>query len=530
MPADFWRAGAAGLPLIFLLATLLWLRWSGTRAGLWALGLTVALALAVFGLPLRAVGVALARAVVLSLDVLFIIWAALLLYQFVELTGAIRGIRDAIAELTEDHILQLLIIGMAFTSFLQGIQGFGVPVAVTAPLLLGLGFRPLEAAAVPLVGHSWAVGTGTLASAFQALRAVTGLPAHPMAIWIGVLLGLAAIISGFAVVHIHAGWRPMRRTFGAIVAMSGTMAGLHLLVIALGNWTIAVLVASMVALALGIQLARLTRRLGPGWLGLLPQWPPPEGRREPPRQRPADVSTMSFHLAFLPYYLLVIIAGAATFILPVARLLHAVQFTISAPQTITALGWRTAAAQSTFPVLAHPGALILYAAGLTALAFSRLGHRPSWPQVWQGTVQQALPTTITILALVAVAMVMVYSGMTYRLASSAAGVAGRAFPLLSPFIGLVGTVITGSHTNSNVLFGALQRDAASLLRMDPVLMAALQSAGGALGSMVAPAKVVLATATTGLAGQEGRVMRLTGRYVLVITGLLGFIGLVWTLR
>ncbi|HET6946376.1 MAG TPA: L-lactate permease, partial [bacterium] len=98
-----------------------------------------------------------------------------------------------------------------------------------------------------------------------------------------------------------------------------------------------------------------------------------------------------------------------------------------------------------------------------------------------------------------------------------------------PFIGLLGTVITGSNTNSNVLFGALQRDAAGLLRLDPVLMAALQSAGGALGSMVAPAKVVLATATTGLAGQEGQVMRVTGRYVLVLTAVLGLIGLIWTL-
>lgn len=451
MPGDLWRIGAAGLPLVFLLATLLWLRWSGTRAGLWALALTVALALAVFGLPPSAVGVALWRAVLLSLDVLFIIWAALLLYQFVELTGAIRGIRDAIAELTEDHILQLLIIGMAFTSFLQGVQGFGVPVAVAAPLLLGLGFQPVEAAAVPLVGHAWAVTTGTLASSFQALRAVTGLPAPPMAIWIGVLLGIAALATGFAVVHIHAGWRPMRRAFGAIVAMGGTMAGVHLLVIALGNWTIATSVASMAALAIGIQLARLTRLRGPGWLGLLPEWPPPEGRREPPRERPVDISPMSFHLAFLPYYLLIAIVGVATFIPPVSRLLHAVQITFSSPETVTTLGWTTGPARAAFAVLAHPGALILYAAGLTALLFARLGYHPPWSQLWRLTAQQGGPTTITILALVGVAMVMGYSGMTYLLAAGAASLAGRIFPLLSPFIGLVGTVITGSNTNSNVL-------------------------------------------------------------------------------
>ncbi|MGH2362291.1 MAG: L-lactate permease, partial [bacterium] len=122
--------------------------------------------------------------------------------------------------------------------------------------------------------------------------------------------------------------------------------------------------------------------------------------------------------------------------------------------------------------------------------------------------------------------VMTYSGMTFLLAQGLTGTVGALFPFLSPFLGLLGTVITGSNTNSNVLFGALQRDAANLLRMDPVLMAALQTAGGALGSMVAPAKVVLATVTTGLAGQEGRVMRVTVPYALAMTFLLGFIGLV----
>lgn len=125
-------------------------------------------------------------------------------------------------------------------------------------------------------------------------------------------------------------------------------------------------------------------------------------------------------------------------------------------------------------------------------------------------------------------MLMVHSGMTFLLAAGLAR-AGRVFPLLSPFIGVLGAVITGSNTNSNVLFGALQRDAAVLLRQNPVLIAALQTVGASLGSMITPAKVVLATATTGLAGQEGAVMRVTGRYLLVMTASLGVLGLGWSL-
>jgi len=530
MPVHPWRAVLAGLPLLFLLLALLRWRWPGTRAGLAALASTALLALTVFRLDLVGLGVALGRAVVLSLDVLLIIWSALILYQFIELTGALRGIRDAVAALTEDHILQLLIIGVAFPSFLQGVQGFGVPVAVTAPLLLGLGFGPLEAAAVPLLGHSWAVTTGTLASALQALRAVTGLPARPMAIWIGILLGLAAILTCFAVVHLHAGWRPMRRAFGAILVMGIAMAGVHLLFIFAGNWTVAASVASMVALMMGIQLARIVRSRGHGLYGLLPQWPPPEGRREPPRAMRADISPMSFHLAFLPYYLLICVVAVATFVSPVSRAMQGVRLTLTTPGTVTGLGWVTPQASAALQVIAHPGALILYAAALTALVFARLGYRPARRALWRGTAEQGVPTTVMILALAGVAMVMVYSGMTYLLAAGAARLAGRLYPFISPFIGLLGTVVTGSNTTSNVLFGALQRDAARLLQMDPVLMAALQSAGGALGSMVTPAKVILATATTGLAGREGQVMRVTGRYVLVLTAVLGLIGWAWTLR
>ena len=205
MPVDLWRVIVAGLPLAALLIGLLGVGWRSTYVGPIALGLSVALASAVFATSADVIGIALWRAVALSLHVLYIIWAALLLYQVADSIGAIRSIGDAVAHLTEDHILQLLIIGFAFSSFLQGVAGFGVPVAVTAPLLIGLGFNPLEAAAVPLIGHAWAVTMGDMASSFQALRAVTDLPARELGVWIAVLLGLASIATGFAVAHVR--WR-----------------------------------------------------------------------------------------------------------------------------------------------------------------------------------------------------------------------------------------------------------------------------------------------------------------------------------
>lgn len=525
MAAEPWRVFAAGLPLALLLVGLLWLRWRGVAAGLAALGLAAALAITVFATPPDAVGVALWRAVALSLNVLYIIWAALLLYQFAEASGAIRSIGDAVAHLTEDHVLQLLIIGFAFSSFLQGVAGFGVPVAVTAPLLIGLGFAPLEAAAVPLVGHAWAVTMGDMASSFQALRAVTALPPRALGIWIAVLLGMAAVASGFAVAHVHAGPRPFRRAFGAILALGISMGGTQLLLAITQHWIIASFGAGMIGLVVGMGLARLARRRA-GYFGLLPEWPPPQGRREPRRAAPPAAPEMPFRIAFLPYYTLIAVVVLATLITPVNRFLEQTTVTFVFGVTQTGLGWTTEGETFDLAPFGHPGALLFYTTVISVLLFRLLGRRtPDWRAVRQGVLDQGVPTTVTILALVGVAMVMAYSGMTFLLARGMTLLVGPLFPVLSPFLGLLGTVITGSNTNSNVLFGALQRDAARLVGMDPVLMAALQTAGGALGSMVAPAKVVLATVTTGLAGQEGRVMRVTARYALAMTAALGLAGL-----
>jgi lactate permease len=235
---------------------------------------------------------------------------------------------------------------------------------------------------------------------------------------------------------------------------------------------------------------------------------------------------MGFHEAFLPYYTLVGVVGAATFVSPVRRALESVALAVHFPAVPTGLGWPGEGGTVHLAPFAHPGALLLYACGLTVLLYRVRGKEvPDWGRVGRRVLRQGLPTSVAILLLVAVATVMASGGMTFLLARGLVAVVGPAFPLVSPLVGLLGTVVTGSNTNSNVLFGALQRDAARLLGMDPVLMAALQTSGGSLGSMVAPAKVVLATATVGLTGHEGQVMRLTVRYALAMTLSLGAVGL-----
>ncbi|HBA92365.1 MAG TPA: L-lactate permease, partial [Anaerolineaceae bacterium] len=176
MQLTFFTWILAFLPVLTVLALMLGLRWGGSRAG--AVGWFTALIVAAvfFGAGPQLLTYAQVKAVLLSLDVLYIIWTALLLFHTAAEAGALTSIGRALTALTPDRMMQGLLLGWLFASFLQGMGGFGVPVAVAAPLLVSLGFSPIPAVVMALVGHGWAVNFGSLATSFQTLLAVTNLP------------------------------------------------------------------------------------------------------------------------------------------------------------------------------------------------------------------------------------------------------------------------------------------------------------------------------------------------------------------
>jgi len=523
-----WSWLAAVLPIGVVLLAMLWLRWGGDKAGLAGAASAALAAVLFFGANVFVLAVAAWKAAVLSFYVLYIIWTALVLYHIVDEAGAIRSIGMGVAALTKDHIMQLLILGFAFSSFLQGVAGFGVPVAVVAPLLVGLGFPAIQAAAVPLVGHAWSVTMGDLASSFQALLAVTGLPGATLAFWSSIFLGLACLLTGLSVAHLHAGFRPIRRCLGAILVLSLCMALVQFVLAITGYWILAGFTAGMLGLGVSLMGARLTASVRGSYLGLLPKWPAPWERRTPHREMATDLSqqTMGFHLAFSAYYGLIAIVGVATLVPAIHDGLQALYVTVTFPPTATGTGWVTHQSIQKLALLGHPGAFLLYASIVAWGIYSWTGslENSKWRPVLRRTVKQGVPTSLAVLFMVTMATIMSHSGMTYLLAKGMIAVAGSAYPLISPFIGLLGCFVTGSNTNSNVLFGSLQRDVAILMRVNPAVMAGLQTAGGSLGSMIAPAKVLVGCATAGLRGNEGEVMRLTIRYCLPMVLLLGLLG------
>jgi lactate permease len=409
--------------------------------------------------------------------------------------------------------MQLLLLAWAFSAFLQGVAGFGVPIAVVAPLLIGLGFPPVVAVAAVAIGHSWSVTFGDIASSFQALMAATGLPGPEIAPWASALLGVACFGCGIAAAWTFRGWQSVRQGWLAVLLMGVVMAVVQASLAVSGLWNLAGFCAGLAGLAVGAGVARLPRYQQ-------------AAREDDKLSGIADRSdpSMTLRLALAPYVLLILVVGAAELWPGLHGLLNQVKIRVQFPEVSTIYGWTTPAGTGrTISIFGHAGALLAYVSLVSFLLYRRTGHYTVdvVRRIAHRTVKSAVPSSIGIASMVGFAVAMDHAGMTYVLARGLSQVAGPYYPLVSPFIGLLGAFMTGSNTNSNVVFAPLQQQAAILLQISVPLILGAQTTGGSLGSMLAPAKVIVGCSTAGLAGQEGQVLKRTLGPGLLIAGIVG---------
>ena len=506
---SIWNWLLAFLPVLVVVVLMLVFRWGGSRAGGLGWFTAVIVAVLAFGSGFELLAYAQVKAVLLSLDVLFIIWTALLLFNIAREAGAIRMIGRALPAMTGDRTMQSLLIGWLMVSFLQGMGGFGVPVAVCAPLLVGLGYSPVQAVAMAAIGHGWAVSFGSLASAFQTLMAITGLPGEVLAPFTALLLGIACIPSGLLVALIGNGWKGLKRAVAPVLVIGLVMGAVQYLLATNGLWTLGATGGGIAGLIVGLLWMRLPAyRMKSDAVSL-----PPEAEEDKGK---------SLWLSLVAYGLLVVLAFSINLIEPVDAFLSQVRVTLNFPALTTSLGWETAAGPGrSINIFGHPGAILLYTCIISYLIYRRVGYiqKGALRDILGRVVKSGVNSSLGILAMVGLASVMLHSGMTYLLAQGLSeGISGTVYPAVAPFIGALGAFITGSNNNSNVLFSVLQMNAAQLLNLSIPLILGAQSAGGALGSVLAPAKVIVGCSTVGLAGQEGSVMRKLLGYGAVTIG------------
>jgi lactate permease len=495
------------IPIVLILVLMVGLRWGAARAG--GAGYLSALFLSVifFGAGPNLLAFAHIRSLFLSADVLLIIWGAFLLYRVADEAGAIRTIGLALPHLTADKGMQAIIIGWVFASFLQGVGGFGVPVAVIAPLMIGLGFNPMSAVVIPSLGHGWAVTFGSLGSSFQALIAATDLPGELLAPDSALFLGISAVFVGMVVVHCSGGWKDIYRLILPILVIGVVMGVFQYIFAVTGLWNLAAFGGSVAGLLVGFPLSRKFHGDQQGNRALIYK----------------DV------IIALSGYAILIITALAVQLNPDIRAALS-QFVIQAdlPEVRTELGYVTPAGTSrAIPLFAHPGAILAYSSITAFLIYwgAKLYQPGSVRRILSGTVRKVMSSSVSIASMVAMAVIMENAGMIEVLANGLAGVMGAAYPAVAPWIGALGSFMTGSNTNSNVVFGMLQLRTAELLGYAVPVILAGQTAGAGLASVMAPTKVVVGASTAGMAGREGEVMQKMIGYTFVLVVLISILTL-----
>ncbi|HPH98159.1 MAG TPA: L-lactate permease [Anaerolineaceae bacterium] len=493
----------AFLPILAVLVAILFFRQSGQRAGLggWAGGVIIALIF--FGLNWDTFWVSQLKGLYLSFVVLLILWPALWLYNLVDESGGIRLMASGLSQFIKEKPLLLLALAWSFSGLLEGLAGFGIPVAIVAPMLMALGVPPVIAVAAVAVGHAWSITFGDMGVIFQTLLNLTQLDQAALIPITALLLGAAALICGIGAAHLLG---ILKRTWLYLLVTSLLISLVQFGIAAAGLYSLAAFGAGLAGVITAVIFSRFSTT-------------------EPGPSAPTPRALKAAVMVYTGLAALMILTNVIPFL---KSILSEVKLTLSLPPVTGAAGFSTAANAQVFRPMLHPGTIIFIVALLTALAFQKAGllENGKWRGTLQKTWKMGLPTSLGILGMVGLSSVMDYCGMTLLLAQGLSTLMGQLFPLVSPLVGILGAFATGSNNNSNVLFASLQMQTALLTGVSPFLLVAAQTAGGSLGSMVAPAKIIVGCATAQIKGREGDVLRLTLPYGLFAGLLLGLMTLV----
>ncbi|MBJ2162768.1 L-lactate permease [Acidovorax sp. IB03] len=538
---NIWLSALVALiPIVFFFLALTKLRLKGYQAGTVTVLLALGVALLFYKMPVSA---ALASAVYGFFyglwPIAWIIVAAVFLYKLSVKTGQFDVIRSSILSVTHDQRLQLILVGFCFGAFLEGAAGFGAPVAITAALLVGLGFKPLYAAGLCLIANTAPVAFGAMGIPVIVAGQVSGIDPFLIGQMAGRQLPFMTILVLFWIMAIMDGWRGVKETWPAVLVGGGSFA----------------VVQFLTANYIGPELPDITSAIVSliALTAFLKVWQPKRifrfdtaesttsqttGTNAPAAAKPqagaaAPLTAGAILKAWSPFIILTAMvtlwslkpfkalfaAGgplASTIInIPVPMLDKLVAKMPPVVAQATPYG-----AVYTFNWLAATGTAILIAAILT-IAFARFSPAKAVATLGE-TVRELVIPIYSIGMVLAFAFVANYSGLSATLALALAHT-GQAFVFFSPFLGWIGVFLTGSDTSANALFGALQATTANQLGLSPVLTVAANTTGGVTGKMISPQSIAIACAAVGLAGKESDLFRFTVKHSLVFAAIIGII-------
>ena len=527
----------AALPIITLFVLLGVIQVRAWVAALVALGVAVVIALTVYSMPVDQTLLSASEGAVFGFfPILWIVINAIWIYNLTVSTGHFDVLRRSFSGVSPDMRIQAIIIAFCFGALLEALAGFGTPVAISAVMLIALGFQPLKAATVALIANTAPVAFGALAIPIVTLADITSgvsddprLTVDTLGAMVGRQTPILAVFVPLVLVAVVDGRRGLRQTWLPAVLAGGVFGAAQFVASNYISVQLTDIFASLLAMASLVLLVRVwhpvespdlhadseaettTHRADVGG--------PAVGRSEKstgtgatatatrgtggaPKDTGAEIAR-----AYAPYLIIIAIfsiANITSIKTALAEKPWTYLFQWPGLDVRNGAGDPLASMTYTFNWLPAAGTLLIIAGIVTLLVLKVSPGRAL--QEYLATYVQLRSAIITVMAVLSLAYVMNQSGQTTTLGFFLAG-AGSSFVLFSPILGWLGVSVTGSDTSSNALFGALQVQTAAKAGLDPVLLAASNSSGGVMGKMISPQNLAIAAAAVGMAGREGEIFR-----------------------
>ncbi|AWV22471.1 L-lactate permease [Roseomonas mucosa] len=543
----------AAIPVATMLIALAFLKIQAHWAAISALVVAFVVAVFVFGMPVGIAGRATLLGIMSGLfPIGWIVLNIIFLYRLTVANGSFEILQRSIGGITEDRRLQLLLIAFAFGAFFEGAAGFGTPVAVTAALLIGLGFSPLAASGLSLIANTAPVAFGALGTPVIALAGVTGLDVYTLSAMIGRQLPFFSLLVPFWLIWAFAGWRGMLEVWPAILVTGVSFAVPQFLVANYHGPYLVDVIAALVSMGCLIGFMRVwrPRRIwkDPSLRGRDDSVAAGEGLRDAAMARTGHGAEMvdtppvarmsgggaavadqgALLRAWMPWLILTVFVflwglegtrgllnGIWSASLPIEGLHRMV---VKVPPVVAAPV--PEGAVFAFGVLSMTGTGILAAAVLGGLL---MGFSPlALIREYGATIWRVRYSLITIAAMLGLGYLTRYSGLDATMGLAFANT-GMLYPLFGTLLGWLGVALTGSDTASNVLFGGLQRITAEQLGLSPVLMASANSSGGVMGKMIDAQSIVVASTATNWFGHEGDILRYVFFHSIALAVLVGLL-------
>ncbi|MCX5683551.1 MAG: lactate permease LctP family transporter [Planctomycetota bacterium] len=504
----------ACLSILFLFWGLAYRRMKGHHAAPIALAIAVATAVLAFGMPLRLSLLATLNGMMFGLfPIGWIVIAGLFIYNLSVRTGQFEIIKNSLASITDDRRIQALLIAFSFGAFIEGCAGFGTPVAITAAMLMGLGFPPLQAAGLCLLANTAPVAFGSIGIPILVGAQASGVDPMSLSQMVGRTLPPVSFIIPFYMVTVMSGWRKSLQVWPAAAVAGGSFALAQGLTSNLLGPMLPDIVSSITSIVCLTAFLRVWR---PKESWVFPHEAAATGRA---RLRYTGGQVLR---AWAPF-IIVSILVAAWGVKPIKEAIDGYTTT-----KILIPGLHEMVVRDGKPVPAVFNLNLLSSSG-TAVFLAGLASIPVMgASLWTAlcvlgqTIRTVRWPLVTIAAILGFAYIMNFSGMAIALGNAFA-LTGVLFPFFAAFLGWLGVFMTGSDTSSNALFGRLQEVTATQIGVDPVVTVSANSTGGVCGKMVSPQSLAVATASVGLVGREGDIFRFTIKHSLILTTVIGVI-------